>query len=154
MQNWVSFSSYYTEYLKHVQCCDIRSEEQSNLHPGFFPIQEAQMTTVTNANVHNVNGTFDDCQSLLYLLVTTNFTKKDIVKSVFADKAFNGKCAAPPWCCQFYQLGKDSRSDGVYYFVSYFHLHSLNSNMSSPLVYPCRVLCEDGTTDWQARSCD
>lgn len=36
------------------------------LHPKgrVSPIQEAQMTTVTDANVHNVavQGTFDDCQ--------------------------------------------------------------------------------------------
>ena len=36
------------------------------LHPKgrVSPIQEAQMTTVTDANVHNVavKGTFDDCQ--------------------------------------------------------------------------------------------
>jgi threonine synthase len=36
------------------------------LHPykRISPIQEAQMTTVLDENVHNlaVNGTFDDCQ--------------------------------------------------------------------------------------------
>lgn len=36
------------------------------LHPKgrVSPIQEAQMTTITDANVHNVavKGTFDDCQ--------------------------------------------------------------------------------------------
>ena len=33
-------------------------------HKRISPIQEAQMTTVLDANVHNlaVNGTFDDCQ--------------------------------------------------------------------------------------------
>ncbi|KJA25330.1 hypothetical protein HYPSUDRAFT_37830 [Hypholoma sublateritium FD-334 SS-4] len=49
------------------------------LHPKgrVSPIQEAQMTTVTDANVHNVavKGTFDDCQ--------------DIVKALFADTEFN-----------------------------------------------------------------
>ncbi|WPH04696.1 Hypothetical protein R9X50_00758900 [Acrodontium crateriforme] len=41
------------------------------------PIQEAQMTTVLDANVHNlaVDGTFDDCQ--------------DIVKALFADAETN-----------------------------------------------------------------
>jgi len=38
------------------------------LHPKgrVSPIQEAQMTTITDANVHNiaVTGTFDDCQVL------------------------------------------------------------------------------------------
>lgn len=40
-------------------------------------IQEAQMTTVLDANVHNltVEGSFDDCQ--------------DIVKALFADKDLN-----------------------------------------------------------------
>ena len=34
------------------------------------PIQEAQMTTVTDPNVHNiaVRGTFDDCQVFLLLI--------------------------------------------------------------------------------------
>ena len=34
------------------------------MHPHVSPIQEAQMTTVMDANVHNlaVDGTFDDCQ--------------------------------------------------------------------------------------------
>ncbi|KAG9077949.1 threonine synthase [Ceratobasidium sp. UAMH 11750] len=49
------------------------------LHPlgRVSPIQEAQMTTVTDANVHNLalRGTFDDCQ--------------DAVKALFADSEFN-----------------------------------------------------------------
>ncbi|RDL40973.1 putative threonine synthase [Venustampulla echinocandica] len=49
------------------------------LHPKgrVSPIQEAQMTTVLDANVHNlaVEGTFDDCQ--------------DTVKALFADPAIN-----------------------------------------------------------------
>ncbi|KAL8788320.1 MAG: hypothetical protein Q9213_001717 [Squamulea squamosa] len=42
------------------------------------PIQEAQMTTVTDDNVHNVaiDGTFDDCQ--------------DFVKALFGDSDING----------------------------------------------------------------
>jgi threonine synthase len=51
------------------------------LHPlgRVSPIQEAQMTTVTDANVHNLalRGTFDDCQ--------------DAVKALFADSAFNAR---------------------------------------------------------------
>jgi threonine synthase len=41
------------------------------------PIQQAQMTTVLDANVHNltVEGSFDDCQ--------------DIVKALFADPDIN-----------------------------------------------------------------
>ncbi|AOW07598.1 uncharacterized protein YALI1_F30459g [Yarrowia lipolytica] len=43
------------------------------------PIQEDQMTTVSDANVHTISvaGTFDDCQ--------------DIVKQVFGDAEFNAK---------------------------------------------------------------
>ncbi|OCK90686.1 tryptophan synthase beta subunit-like PLP-dependent enzyme [Cenococcum geophilum 1.58] len=47
------------------------------------PVQEAQMTTVMDANVHNlvVDGTFDDCQSLI--------TSQDFVKALFADPKIN-----------------------------------------------------------------
>ncbi|KAF8635699.1 hypothetical protein AX15_000324 [Amanita polypyramis BW_CC] len=79
------------------------------LHPKgrVSPIQEAQMTTVTDANVHNVavKGTFDDCQ--------------DVVKSLFSDKEFNEK----------HHLGAVNSinwarilAQTVYYFLSYFHL--------------------------------
>ncbi|PKY42281.1 tryptophan synthase beta subunit-like PLP-dependent enzyme [Rhizophagus irregularis] len=51
------------------------------LHPRgkVSPVQEAQMTTVLDKNIHNlaVEGTFDDCQ--------------DIVKNLFADRSFNEK---------------------------------------------------------------
>ncbi|ODV91675.1 hypothetical protein CANCADRAFT_74349 [Tortispora caseinolytica NRRL Y-17796] len=51
------------------------------LHPlgRISPIQEAQMTSVLDPNVHNlaVSGTFDDCQ--------------DIVKELFGDKQFNDR---------------------------------------------------------------
>lgn len=81
------------------------------LHPKgrVSPIQEAQMTTITDANVHNiaVKGTFDDCQ--------------DIVKSLFGDREFNGK----------YKLGAVNSinwarilAQTVYYFVSFFHVQS------------------------------
>ncbi|KAF9093776.1 threonine synthase [Mortierella sp. AD031] len=76
------------------------------------PIQEAQMTTVLDANVHNVSvkGTFDDCQ--------------DIVKGLFANKDFMSK----------YNLGAVNSinwarilAQTVYYFHSYFSLlRSLN----------------------------
>ncbi|PFH53448.1 hypothetical protein AMATHDRAFT_137415 [Amanita thiersii Skay4041] len=88
------------------------------LHPKcrVSPIQEAQMTTVTDANVCNiaVRGTFDDCQAccLQYLY-------SDIVKSLFADKEFNRK----------HRLGAVNSinwarilAQTVYYFHSYFRL--------------------------------
>ncbi|KAF8809601.1 tryptophan synthase beta subunit-like PLP-dependent enzyme, partial [Phlegmacium glaucopus] len=81
------------------------------LHPKgrVSPIQEAQMTTVTDANVHNVavKSTFDDCQ--------------DIVKALFADKEFNAK----------HRLGAVNSinwarilAQTVYYFLSYFHFRA------------------------------
>ena len=66
------------------------------LHPKgrVSAIQEAQMTTCTEQNVHNlaVSGTFDDCQ--------------DIVKSLFGDEATNKEvklgavyvCPHSRWC--------------------------------------------------------
>ncbi|KAH9947823.1 tryptophan synthase beta subunit-like PLP-dependent enzyme [Amylocystis lapponica] len=79
------------------------------LHPKgrVSPIQEAQMTTVIDQNVHNiaVNGTFDDCQ--------------DIVKALFADRAFNathrlGAVNSINWARILAQT--------VYYFLAYFRL--------------------------------
>ncbi|KAH7915935.1 tryptophan synthase beta subunit-like PLP-dependent enzyme [Hygrophoropsis aurantiaca] len=89
------------------------------LHPKgkVSPIQEAQMTTVMDANVYNlaVKGTFDDCQ--------------DIVKELFADKEFNAK----------HRLGAVNSinwarilAQTVYYFLSYFDLKKrLGSSGSS-----------------------
>ncbi|KAJ8521524.1 hypothetical protein ONZ45_g1782 [Pleurotus djamor] len=81
------------------------------LHPKgrVSPIQEAQMTTVTDPNVFNiaVKGTFDDCQ--------------DIVKALFSDREFNDT----------YHLGAVNSinwarilAQTVYYFLAYFHIHS------------------------------
>ncbi|KAF8843512.1 tryptophan synthase beta subunit-like PLP-dependent enzyme, partial [Paxillus ammoniavirescens] len=71
------------------------------------PIQEAQMTTVLDANVHNlsVSGTFDNCQ--------------DILKSLLADKEFNDKHSLGAvnsinWARILVQI--------VYYFSAYFQL--------------------------------
>ncbi|KAI9322828.1 threonine synthase [Dichotomocladium elegans] len=89
------------------------------LHPEgrVSPIQEAQMTTVLDKNVHNlaVKGTFDDCQ--------------DMVKTLFGNKAFNDK----------HHLGAVNSinwarilAQTVYYFQAYFLLHrSLNIEPSS-----------------------
>ncbi|KAK4051665.1 threonine synthase [Microbotryomycetes sp. JL221] len=77
------------------------------LHPKgrVSPIQEAQMTTVTDDNVFNlaVKGTFDDCQ--------------DIVKALFSDAKFNaeyrlGAINSINWARILAQI--------VYYFSSYF----------------------------------
>lgn len=79
------------------------------LHPRgkVSPIQEAQMTTVLDANVHNfaVEGTFDDCQ--------------DVVKTLFShpvlSKTHNlGAVNSINWARILVQL--------VYYFSSYFAL--------------------------------
>ncbi|ORY75083.1 putative threonine synthase [Protomyces lactucae-debilis] len=71
------------------------------------PIQEAQMTTVPDANVHcvSVEGTFDDCQ--------------DIVKSLFNDPKFStdfslGAVNSINWARILAQI--------TYYFHSYFSL--------------------------------
>ena len=79
------------------------------LHPRgrVSPIQEAQMTTILDDNVHNlaVDGTFDDCQ--------------DIVKTLFADRAFNdrhhlGAINSINWARILSQI--------TYYFAAYFAL--------------------------------
>jgi threonine synthase len=79
------------------------------LHPKgrVSPIQEAQMTTVLDSNVHNlaVTGTFDDCQ--------------DIVKTLFADPDTNqtlklGAVNSINWARILAQI--------VYYFHSYLSL--------------------------------
>lgn len=79
------------------------------------PIQEAQMTTVLDKNVHNlaVTGTFDDCQ--------------DIVKAMFADpdsnKALNlGAVNSINWARILAQI--------VYYFHSYFSLAKKSSSFN------------------------
>ncbi|KAI9567714.1 tryptophan synthase beta subunit-like PLP-dependent enzyme [Boletus coccyginus] len=73
------------------------------------PIQEAQMTTVLDKNVHtlSVSGTFDNCQ--------------DILKSLLADKQFNekhhlGAVNSINWARILVQI--------VYYFSAYFQLLS------------------------------
>lgn len=71
------------------------------------PIQEEQMATVEDANVHTVSvkGTFDDCQ--------------DYVKQIFGDKEFNekhhvGAVNSINWARILAQM--------TYYFYSYFQL--------------------------------
>ncbi|CAN3356198.1 threonine synthase [Diutina catenulata] len=71
------------------------------------PIQEEQMTTVEDANVHtlSVKGTFDDCQ--------------DIVKQIFGDREFNDK-----WHVGAVNSINWARilAQQTYYFYSYFQL--------------------------------
>ncbi|OTA05151.1 ThrC Threonine synthase [Trichoderma parareesei] len=85
------------------------------LHPKgrISPIQEAQMTTCQDANVHNlaIEGTFDDCQ--------------DIVKALFSDPDAN----------ETLQLGAVNSinfsrilAQIVYYFHSYFSLAKKSSS--------------------------
>lgn len=87
------------------------------LHPKgrVSPIQEAQMTTVLDSNVHNlaVTGTFDDCQ--------------DIVKALFADPDINstfnlGAVNSINWARILAQI--------VYYFHSYFSLVKASSKFN------------------------
>jgi threonine synthase len=81
------------------------------------------MTTVTDANVHNiaVKGSFDDCQVLalfVYCCQMVRFTfVKDIVKALFADRTFNdthslGAVNSINWARILSQT--------VYYFYSFF----------------------------------
>lgn len=84
------------------------------------PVQELQMTTVLDPNVHNlaVDGTFDDCQ--------------DFVKALFADPDINSthRLAAVNsinWARILAQIS--------YYFASYFSLvRSLPSSSTPPQI--------------------
>lgn len=84
------------------------------------PVQEAQMTTVLDPNVHNlaVDGTFDDCQ--------------DFVKALFGDPEINSthKLAAVNsinWARILAQIS--------YYFASYFTLvRSLPASETNPQI--------------------
>ncbi|RDA95413.1 hypothetical protein CP533_5381 [Ophiocordyceps camponoti-saundersi (nom. inval.)] len=98
--------------------CGLRGKKDVSvfiLHPKgrISPLQEKQMTTVLDANVHNiaVNGTFDDCQ--------------DIVKALFADKETNeqlklGAVNSINWARILAQI--------VYYFYAYFSLAKSSSS--------------------------
>ncbi|RII27141.1 MAG: threonine synthase [Geobacter sp.] len=90
----------------------VRGKENINIfilhpHQKTSPIQALQMTTVTDANVHNIaaKGTFDDCQN--------------IVKSLFNDLPFKEK----------YSLGAVNSinwarvlAQVVYYFYAWFRV--------------------------------
>lgn len=85
------------------------------------PIQEQQMTTVADKNIHtlSVKGTFDDCQ--------------DIVKQIFGDAEFNSK----------YHVGAVNSinwarilAQQTYYFYSYFQLVKVQPNAKVRFVVP------------------
>jgi threonine synthase len=89
------------------------------LHPKnrISPVQEAQMTSVLDANIHNiaVEGTFDDCQ--------------DIVKTLFSNASFRKQYHLAAinsinWARILAQI--------TYYFYSYYSLlRQLNAKISS-----------------------
>ncbi|KAL2691378.1 hypothetical protein Neosp_001763 [[Neocosmospora] mangrovei] len=83
------------------------------LHPKgrVSPIQELQMTTCTDANVHNlaVTGTFDDCQDIVKALFSDPETNKDLKLGAVNSINFSRILA---------QI--------VYYFYSYFTLAKQN----------------------------
>ncbi|KAI5283525.1 threonine synthase [Ascosphaera aggregata] len=98
------------------------------LHPKgkVSPVQEAQMTTVLDSNVHNiaVEGSFDDCQ--------------DMVKALFADPETNQKYKLAAvnsinWARILAQM--------TYYVHSYFSLVKSPSYNPS---YPLRVVVPSG----------
>ncbi|KAI5309492.1 threonine synthase [Ascosphaera atra] len=98
------------------------------LHPKgkVSPVQEAQMTTVLDSNVHNiaVEGSFDDCQ--------------DMVKSMFADPETNQKYRLAAvnsinWARILAQM--------TYYVHAYFSLIKSPTYNSS---YPVRVVVPSG----------
>lgn len=85
------------------------------------PIQEQQMTTVSDKNIHtlSVKGTFDDCQ--------------DIVKEIFGDAEFNSK----------YHVGAVNSinwarilAQQTYYFYSYFQLLKVKPDAKVRFVVP------------------
>ena len=79
------------------------------LHPvgRVSPVQEKQMTTVTDANVHNiaVEGTFDDCQALV---------KESFNDLNFRDQYQLGAVNSINWARVLAQIS--------YYFYAYFRL--------------------------------
>lgn len=85
------------------------------------PIQEQQMTTILDGNVHTISvpGTFDDCQ--------------DLVKQMFADREFNdkyhvGAVNSINWARILAQI--------TYYFVCYFKIAHCAQNQRLKFVVP------------------
>jgi threonine synthase len=97
------------------------------LHPAgrVAPVQEAQMTTVLDENVHNisVDGTFDDCQSM--------------VKALFNDEVFRSKHRLAAvnsinWARIMAQI--------VYYFYAYFRWQVRCVPLPTAHAPPCATL--------------
>lgn len=112
------------------------------------PIQETQMTTVLDTNVHNlaVEGTFDDCQ--------------DMVKALFGDAEMNKAhhLAAVNSINRARILAQIT-----YYFYAYFQLLKQEPGMKKfvRFVVPtgnfgsCWLLCEeDGASGSEANHCN
>jgi threonine synthase len=84
------------------------------------PIQEAQMTTVLDENVHNLSmeGTFDDCQ--------------DVVKLLFSDPEFNATHhLAAVNSINFARI----LAQIVYYFSAYFQFKKLQQESSASIQF-------------------
>lgn len=105
------------------------------LHPKgrVSPIQEKQMTTCTDRNVHNlaVTGTFDDCQVSAAHVGNedrqTNKWQQDIVKALFGDAETNkdlnlGAVNSINFSRILAQI--------VFYFYSYFSLARKSSSFN------------------------
>jgi threonine synthase len=78
------------------------------LHPKrrVSPVQEAQVTTVLDANVHNlaVEGTFDDCQvSLSLAIISYQLRVPGYCQSPL--RRPSNQLHIESSCCQFHQLG-------------------------------------------------
>ncbi|KAI3653328.1 hypothetical protein MP228_001275 [Amoeboaphelidium protococcarum] len=95
-------------------------------HQKISPIQEAQMTTVLDENIHNIaigdGGTFDDCQ--------------DLVKQLFSDVEFNrsvnlGAVNSINWARIMAQI--------TYYFHSYNELQSKYKQGLQNGLHDCKV---------------
>lgn len=93
------------------------------------PIQEEQMTTVEDANVHtlSIKGTFDDCQ--------------DIVKQLFGDQSFNqkyhiGAVNSINWARILAQI--------TYYFHSYFQLEKILNSRNEAEIRKVRFVVPSG----------
>jgi threonine synthase len=90
-------------------------------HQRVSPIQERQMTTITDANIHCVaieNGTFDDCQDY----VKASFDTPD-----FRDEVHLGAVNSINWCRVLAQT--------TYYFWSYLRVTDISKDAVKEVHY-------------------